>query len=95
MNLRPFKILSSNSDQQLEIEEVTILINLDHIISIKPIKMVIDHQVLEGHWIRTSNGKKYKATAVPKEIESLINDTDKKVLNSINQLGLESETYMN
>ena len=39
MDLKKFYILTKN-DQQMETEEEPILFNMDHIVSIKPIKMV-------------------------------------------------------
>ena len=61
MNFRKFTIISHNEAQQKD-EIVDILLNTNHIVSIKPIKMSTnDQQVIEGFWIRLSNGKKYKA----------------------------------
>lgn len=50
-------------------EKSSILLNLEHIISVKPIKMTTaERDVIDGYWIRLSNGKKYRAIQVPKII---------------------------
>lgn len=69
MALSKFSILNRNESHQRD-EAVDILINLDHIVSLKPIRMTTDdRKVLEGYWLRLSNGKKYKALQVPKELQ--------------------------
>lgn len=68
MNLKRFTILIHNESQQTE-EFSPILINLEHIISVKPIKLATNSKGhLEGYWIRLSNGKKYRAVQIPKVI---------------------------
>lgn len=74
MKLKKFEILSSKTDQSLHIEKVEMLINLDHIISVKPIRIVIADNIIDGYWIRTSNGKKYKASKIPPEVAKAIAD---------------------
>lgn len=69
MEFLKFTILNEKADQQIGIEEQTILINRNHIVSIKPINILVSEgEVIKGYWIRNSNGKKYKATNVPMEI---------------------------
>ena len=48
------------------------LINLEHVITIKPINIVMNDQLVEGYWIRMSNGKKYRASNAPEEIKQLL-----------------------
>ena len=68
MKLKKFKILIHNEAQQSD-EKVNMLINLEHIVSVKPIKMATaDRVVVDGYWIRLSNGKKYRAIQVPEII---------------------------
>lgn len=70
MEFLKFTILNEKSDQQLGMEEQIILINRNHIVSIKPINILAaEGEVIKGFWIRNSNGKKYKATQIPQEIE--------------------------
>lgn len=70
MALHKFTILNHNEAHQRE-EVVNMLINIDHIVSLKPIRMPTrDRQVIEGYWIRLSNGKKYKALQVPMELQT-------------------------
>ena len=69
MEFLKFTILNEKADQQIGIEEQVILINRNHIVSIKPINILVSEgEVIKGFWIRNSNGKKYKATKVPMEI---------------------------
>lgn len=71
MEFLKFSIINEKADQQIGTEEHEILINRNHIVSIKPINiMVTEGEVLKGYWIRNSNGKKYKATKIPSELES-------------------------
>ncbi len=68
MNLKRFTIISRNEGQQSD-DKTTMLINLEHIVSIKPIKLTTSNRdVIDGYWIRLSNGKKYRAIQVPKII---------------------------
>ena len=74
MNFKKFTIISHNEAQQKD-EIVDILLNADHIVSIKPIKMTTnDQQVIEGFWIRLSNGKKYKAIQMAQDIKLIFDD---------------------
>lgn len=75
MNLMKFYILEQNEEQTHETVEVPILINCDHIVSIKPIRIVIHGNVIEGHWLRLSNGKKYRATEVPAELQTMFKES--------------------
>ena len=78
MNLKKFVILTRNESLQTD-EKTSILINLEHIISVKPIKLTTEtRDVIDGYWIRLSNGKKYRAIQVPKVIlENLEDDLTK------------------
>ena len=68
MNLKRFTILVHNEALQND-ERVNMLINLEHIVSVKPIKMTTDDRCqIDGYWIRLSNGKKYRAIQVPAAI---------------------------
>lgn len=74
MNLMKFIILGESRSQQTE-EKTSILINPDHIISIKPIKMTTTkREIIDGYWIRLTNGKKYKAIRVPESIKKTFLD---------------------
>lgn len=69
MNLQKFTILNQNDAQQTE-EKTSMLINTDHIVTIKPIKMTTsERNIIDGYWVRLSNGKKYKAIQVPEMIK--------------------------
>jgi hypothetical protein len=74
MILKKFTIITHNEAQQVD-EKTGILINLEHIISVKPIKLTtMDRDVIDGYWIRLSNGKKYRAIQVPAIILETLNE---------------------
>ncbi len=83
MMIKRFKIVSPRDVQSTDNIFETLLLNLNHIISLKPIKMVIEDKVIDGYWIRTSNGKKYRAIEIPKELKLILDNSD------------ESETLLN
>ncbi len=74
MNLMKFIILNHNETQQSD-EKTSILINPDHIVSIKPIKMTTsERNIIDGYWVRLTNGKKYKAIQIPEAIKMTFHD---------------------
>lgn len=85
MNFKKFRILSQKG-QNAE-EEVEVLFNLDHIVSIKPIRIVSPEKILNGFWIRTTNGKKYRCSTIPNELVALIGEKYQGTVN----LSLESD----
>ena len=76
MHFERFTIISQRDVQALEDTHESILLNLDHIISVKPINIVVEQGVIQGYWIRMTNGKKYRAMEVPLAIEKLISEQD-------------------
>ncbi len=73
MKFQKFTIFNAKSSPQ-EAEEIEVLFNLDHIISIKPIRISRADKLLNGFWIRTSNGKKYRASKIPDELLGIIGE---------------------
>ena len=67
----------------MDFDVTPILINEDHLVSIKPIKMMINDHLLDGYWIRTSNGKKYRAIEIPQELKDLLETGEKKSLSEL------------
>lgn len=68
MKFKKFIMLAKNDTQQVD-EEIEMILNLEHVISVKPIRMMAqDRRVIKGYWVRLSNGKKYKATSIPQEL---------------------------
>lgn len=65
MALERFKIVSPKDGQSVDNVFETLLINTDHIVSLKPIRMVVEEKLVQGFWIRTTNGKKYRAVEIP------------------------------
>jgi hypothetical protein len=74
MKFRKFIILSSKGSSSNDADEVEVLFNLDHIVSIKPIRIARPDKLLNGFWIRTSNGKKYRASKIPDELVEIIGE---------------------
>lgn len=68
MALERFKIVSPKDGQSVDNVFETILINLDQIVSLKPIRMVVSEKLVMGYWIRTTNGKKYRAVEIPESL---------------------------
>jgi hypothetical protein len=82
MKFQKFTIINSKTSPT-EAEEVEVLFNLDHIISIKPIRISRMDKILNGFWIRTSNGKKYRASKIPDELVNIIGEKYQGIVNII------------
>lgn len=74
MNFAKFLILNPKDQNTTRETEVEMLINLDHIISIKPIRISATDRLVNGFWIRTTNGKKYKAVKIPQNLLTAIGE---------------------
>jgi hypothetical protein len=74
MNFRKFVVLTPKDTLGRDMEEVEMLFNLDHIVSLKPIRINRPDKLINGFWIRTTNGKKYKATKIPDDLVQLIGE---------------------
>ena len=72
MKFKKFKILNIEDNAPIKENAVPIVFNLDHIVSVKPINILIRGDVIKGYWIRLSNGKKYKALEIPIELKELL-----------------------
>lgn len=75
-----FDIVTTNEDMHVKHEATPVLINIDHVVSIKPISMSIADKLLKGYWIRLSNNKKYRALTIPKELKKLLDGANKTLL---------------
>jgi hypothetical protein len=71
MSFQKFTVLNPKSNSTQD-EEVEMLFNLDHIISIKPIRISSLDKLINGFWIRTTNGKKYRASKIPGDLLDVI-----------------------
>lgn len=74
--LARFNVLNGENDQSLEGFDYPILLNTDHIASVKQINIMYKGNIIKGYWIRMVSGKKYKATRLPDEIKILL-ESDK------------------
>lgn len=72
MALEKFKIVSPKDGQSVDNIFETLLINIDHIVSLKPIRMVVEEKLVMGYWIRTTNGKKYRAVEIPEALKTTL-----------------------
>lgn len=73
MKFQKFTILNPKGPNGSS-EDLEVLFNLDHIVSIKPIRITTPTTLVNGFWIRTTNGKKYKATKIPDGLLSEIGE---------------------
>ncbi len=69
MKFEKFIVLDAKQNEALMNNEIPMLFNLDHIVSIKPIRIMMKSNIIDGYWIRTSNNKKYRAIAIPEDLE--------------------------
>lgn len=83
MKFQKFTILNSKSASGQDSEEVEILFNVDHIISIKPIRISRSDKLLNGFWIRTTNGKKYRAARIPDGLLHIIGEQYQGIVNIV------------
>lgn len=74
MKFAKFTILNPKDQVTSRETEVEMLINLDHIISVKPIRIASPDRLINGFWIRTTNGKKYKAVKIPQDLLATIGE---------------------
>lgn len=74
IKLKKFIILNPKESNLDESQTVDMLINLDHIISVKPIRIVGRDNIIQGHWLRLTNGKKYRAISIPMELQEVLYD---------------------
>lgn len=77
MDLKKFRIVSPRDVQSTDNVYESLLLNINHVVSVKPIKMVIEDKVINGYWVRTTNGKKYRAVEIPSELATALNEQDK------------------
>ncbi len=76
MEFLKFKMIKSMDHQSIGEDYESMLINRSHVVSVKPINMVVDDRVLQGFWVRTSNGKKYRAIEIPAELRELFSENE-------------------
>lgn len=80
MSLERFIIVSPKDGQSVDNIFETLLINDDHIVSLKPIRMVVEERLVKGYWIRTTNGKKYRAIEIPERLKTILNEDEFEIL---------------
>ncbi len=108
MNLRPFKILNLEEAAPIKESSIPYLLNLDHIVSVKPINIsgIVDLKPInilirgnlhKGYWLRLSNGKKYRALEIPTELENMLKNYDLSTgsLDTLNFEDMESDNLLN
>ena len=99
MALERFKIVSPKDGQSVDNVFESLLINVDHIVSLKPIRMVVEEKLVKGYWIRTTNGKKYRAVEIPTRFKEILDEDDseisKTMMNVISDDLSQSELLLN
>ena len=83
MKFQKFTILNPKPNAGQEADEVEMLLNSDHIISIKPIRINRTDKLLNGFWIRTTNGKKYRASKIPSDLLEVIGEKYQGIVNLV------------
>jgi hypothetical protein len=83
MKIKKFTILNPKEATSGGVQEVDMLINLDHIVSVKPIRIVGRDNIINGHWLRLTNGKKYRAIKIPVELEQILYEGGSKPVEGI------------
>jgi hypothetical protein len=76
MKMQKFTILNPKESNEGN-QETDMLINLDHVVSVKPIRIIGRDNIIQGHWLRLTNGKKYRAIRIPSELENILYDGKK------------------
>lgn len=84
---RKFKLFQAREDSLVDSLGITMLINLDHLVSVKPINVPTSDGVVKAYWLRLSNGKKYKATEIPEELSQML---ESEVIN-LSEIGADIE----
>lgn len=93
MKFRKFKVFQSKPSNGQEAEEIEVLFNLDHIISIKPIRIARSDKLVNGFWIRTTNGKKYRASKIPDELLSVIGEQYQGIVNIVADSDMDEQPF--
>ena len=89
MNLTKFTLLQNKEVEPISKQNQDILININQIVSIKPINIVSSEEIQKGYWIRLTNGKKYKAIEIPFCLKELLNDSTENEYHSAQDKNLE------
>ena len=72
MSLQKFCVFYPKDGHSVDNIIEHILINTDHIVTIKPVQLLIDAKVVNGFHIQTSNGKNCTALEIPEKLLSLL-----------------------
>jgi hypothetical protein len=81
-NFQRFKIIDTEDMKHLGHVEEEIYLNMNHIVSFKPINILVENDLKKGIWLRTSNGKKYRAIEFPQWMTDLLNENNQKTKSS-------------
>lgn len=82
---RKFKLFQDQEERLVDDQGVTMLINLDHLVSLKPINVPTADGIVRAYWLRLSNGKKYKATTIPEELATMFESEGNNILSNLNK----------
>lgn len=70
MKFGKFKLFKSKEESLYEGEEHEIVINLDHLVSVRPINIATSSGLVKAYWLRLTNGKKYRAIEIPATLKN-------------------------
>ncbi len=68
------ELFSDENEQVSTLQSKQILVNINCIVSIKPITISQPTRTLNAYWVRLTNGKKYKAISIPQELAGLLDN---------------------
>ena len=86
------ELYSDEAEQVSTLQSRQILVNINCIVSIKPINISHPTKTLSAYWVRLTNGKKYKALSIPRELSELLDDQVILDINDINESNDSAET---
>ena len=90
---KKFKLFQSREESLIEGSGITMLINLDHLVSVKPINVPTAEGVVKAYWLRLANGKKYKAIQIPEELASMLDHQNSQIVEIGNDLELQADLH--
>jgi len=90
---KKFILFQIREESLVEGSGITMLINLDHLVSVKPINVPTADGVVKAYWLRLSNGKKYKATQIPEELAMMLDHQNSQMVELGNDLELQADLH--
>ena len=94
MKFAKFTVFDTKAAQPIDDNKLSMVINLDHIISLKPIRIMNQGELFDGYWVRLTNGKKYKAIEIPRELETVFSSSANTYSKKVNFQDLDDASHL-